>query len=95
VSPALTSLANDRDCFGAPASVYLWLLANLLDFETYAAAKPSGLAVSMGLSPGTIRRALELLEQKGYLDGRAREDGAREYRMRWSLPPTEPLTGKR
>lgn len=88
LSAALTEIARDRACFGAPSSVYLWLLTHLLDVESFRPVKVAGVAAGMGVSAGTVRRALELLEQRGYLQRESRPDDVSAYRIRWTKLPS-------
>lgn len=84
---ALQNLSRDRDAFGAPLSVYVWLCMNLLDVGDWRPAKVAGVARAMERPEATVRRAIDFLIRRGYLHARRTASGLLLLRLFWTPPP--------
>lgn len=85
--PRLRDAADDLDLHGPPLAVYLRLIYDL-DPTTFRPVKQFALARRLQMSTRTVRRALNLLVARGYIErGPSAPHETREYRLVYSRMP--------
>lgn len=78
--PAHKDAVQDAALRGAPLAVYDWLLYQL-DRHCFTEIKISGTASALHMKRRTVRVALRLLRDRGYLDWRPTSTRALAYRI--------------
>jgi DNA-binding GntR family transcriptional regulator len=85
--PAFQDAKNDRDLRGAPMTVYLHLLDMLHPME-WREVKQLALGSELGVSDRHLRRALDTLTARGYLERQPIQPSSpRLYRLVYSRIP--------
>lgn len=82
--PALFAASKDRALKGSPITVYVWLIHNLLDVETFKPIKIDGLAAALEMKPETTSRSVRALVDGGYIERRYVKRAGYSYRLRWA-----------
>lgn len=81
--PAIDDLVSDSKLTGVPTRVYLHLLRKL-DPQEFRHVKNWGVAKALGLRPGTVGRAMDLLVLSGFLQRGKREQGVWSYTIAYA-----------